>query len=673
MEETALRNLENKFKILAGIALSIFAILLIRLWVLQIMQGASIMVKSRQNQTRVIRINAPRGIFYDREGKIIATSRISHTVSVVPEDIKDKPQVLQTLSKILKIPVSEIEAKLAPDPKRPRNPYQYLPISKDLDSVTIIKLLESKLDLPGVEVDDIPLRYYPYGEYASHLFGYIREISEGELNDLKSKGYRTGDLIGKTGLERTYEEYLRGVDGGKIYEVDIHGRPLRLLENREPQPGNNLHLTIDRKVQMVAEKALDEQLTYLQKHSRWRNAKAGAVVALDPRNGNILAMASKPGFDPNLFVGVITPEIAQNLYNNPLHPFLNRVIQGEFAPGSTFKPITVLAALMEHKVDEKQKFYCNGLDPVWGKDFKCWIYSERGGGHGAQTIIEGLKNSCNIVMAELSRRIGPDTLAKYSRFLGLGRATGINLYPGERLGLVPDTEWKRRQTKDKVWVPLETLHFGIGQGALTVTPLQLAQVYAAIANDGKVYRPRIVSKITSPGGEVVWDNQPKLATHLNVPPKILATVQEGLTEVVNEGTAAWVFRDFPLDKYPVAGKTGTVQKPPYDNSGVFASYAPVGNPEIVVIVFVEQGGGSSSAVPIARKVLEAYFDLDEQPKPTSAPGTVVPQSPAVTPAPAEGEGLLLPPVNPANTNPSSKPSVSPTDNGAAAPSPSPRP
>ncbi|TCL70955.1 penicillin-binding protein 2 [Hydrogenispora ethanolica] len=659
MEEMAARNLEHKFKIIAGMVLIIFALLFVRLWVLQIMQGATIMLKSRANQTRVSRINAPRGIFYDRKGKILASSRISHTVSVVPEDVKDKPEVIALLSKILKISENELLAKLSPDPKRPRNPYQFIPISKDLDSATVIKILEAKLDLPGVEVDDIPLRYYPYGEYASHLFGYIREISESELNELKSKDYRLGDLIGKTGLERTYEDYLRGVAGGKIYEVDINGRPLRLLENKEPVPGDNLHLTIDQKVQAAAEKALDDQFLNLQKNSQWRNAKSGAVIALDPRNGNILAMVSKPGFDPNLFTGVITPEIAQKLYNNPLHPFSNRVVQGEFQPGSTFKPITVLAALMEHKVNEKDRFYCSGYDPVWGSRFKCWIYSERRGGHGSQTVVEGLKNSCNIVMAELSRKIGPDTLAKYARYFGLGQATGLNLYPGEAKGFIPDTDWKKQRFKDR-WYPLETLHFGIGQGYLTVTPLQLAQVYEAIANGGKVYHPQLVSKITTPGGKVVLTNEPKVVKELNVPTEIMATVREGLSEVISEGTAAYAFRGFPLDKYPVSGKTGTVQKPPYDNSGVFAAYAPSNKPEIVVIVYIEQGGsGSGGAAPVARKILEAYFNLDKKPKAATpaqsgansrvSPGpSTLPTAPSATspeptqPAAEEPSGTALP-------------------------------
>lgn len=660
MKDTALKNLETKFKYLAGVVLFVFAVLLIRLWVLQIMEGATIMVKSKENQTRTIRVEAPRGIFYDRNNKILVTSRISHNLSVVPEDIKDKPEEIALLSKILKMPEAELRAKIAPNPKIPRTPYQYIPISKDVDPATVIKLLEAKFDLPGVEVDEVPVRSYPFNDLACHLFGYIREINDQELMQLKDKGYRLGDNIGKTGLERTYEEYLRGVSGGKNFEVDIHGRPLRLLENQEPVPGNNLHLTIDLKVQAAAEKALDEQLAYLQKYTQWKNAKSGAVIALDPRDGDILAMVSKPGFDPNAFVGVMPREVADKIYRNPLHPLTNRTIQGEFAPGSTFKPITVISALMENKVNLNDRFYCNGYDPIWGSKFKCWTVAATSGpkGHGLENVIDGLKNSCNIVMAELSRRVGPDVLAKYSRFFGLGKPTGLNLYPGEAAGLVPDPEWKRMNTKEKVWYPLETMMFGIGQTFLTVTPLQLAQVYEAIANNGKIYKPRLVTKITSPSGKLITKFNPQLVVDLQLPPAVKSIVHQGLTEVVGDGgTASFAFQGFPLDKYPIAGKTGTAQKPPYDNSGVFASYAPANKPEIVVVVFIEQGGsGSGGAAPVARKILEAYFNINQQPKSTAVTAETKPE---VSNRTATDNGQSVKPANGQPTKPANGQQVKP--------------
>jgi len=594
----------------------VFGILIVRLWFLQIMEGATKMDESKKNQTRTIKISAPRGIFYDRNGLILVSNRISHNVSVVPEDIKDKPEVLSLLSGILKISEADLKEKIKPNPKHPISPYQYIPIAKDLDPDTVIKLREAKLDLPGVEVDEVPIRFYPYGEFASHLFGYIREINEEELSKFKDRNYQLGDTIGKFGLERSYEESLRGTDGGKVFEVDILGRPLRQLEFKDPKPGNNLSLTIDQKIQAVAEKALDDELKFLQKYSKYKNARSGAVLALDPRNGNILAMASKPGFDPNIFVGTITTDEAQKLFNNKLYPLTNRAIQGEFAPGSTFKPITVFSALMENKVTPTEKFYCNGYDPIWGKKFKCWVVDSQTGPkkHGAEAVDEGLKNSCNIVMAELGRRVGPDALARYSRFFGLGKPTGINLYPNESSGFVPDTAWKQK-AKHEEWYPMETGHFSIGQGFLTVTPIQLAQVYAAIANNGKVYRPRIVSRITEPNGRTEVTFKPQLILDLKISKDVKDIIQKGLEEVVAEGgTASGAFQGFPLNKYPVAGKTGTVQRTNYDNNAVFACYAPSVKPQIVVVVFIEQGGsGSGAAAPVARKILEAYFNVNQKP------------------------------------------------------------
>lgn len=659
--------MEQKFRFLAGLVLIFFGLLTLRLWFLQIMEGATNVVKSREIQTRRIKINAPRGIFYDRNGRILASNRISHTVSVVPDDIIKKPEQLSRLCEILKISETDLKTRLKPDPHQLVYPYQYIPIAKDVDPITVIKLLEAKLDLPGVEVDDVPVRFYPYGQFACHLFGYIRETNDQELNRLKDKGYRLGDIIGKSGLERTYEQTLRGVDGGKIFEVDIHGRAT-LLKKVDPEPGDNLKLTIDQTVQSAAEKALEEQFTFLQQNSRWHNAKSGAVVALDPRNGNILAMVSEPGFDPNIFVGRITQEMAQKLYGR-LNATLNRSTQGEFAPGSTFKPITVYSAFMENKVTMKDRFYCNGYDTIWKEKLPCWIAKSTAGSreHGLETVVDGLKNSCNVVMAELSRRVGAENIAKYCRFFGLGRPTGLNLYPNESYGLVPDPEWKL-QSKKQPWYPVESGQFAIGQNALTVTPLQLAEVYAAFATSGKMYQPRLVSEIIKPTGEIAARFNPQLTADLSIPGTVKDVIQQGLQEVVDVGgTASAAFIGFPLKDIPIAGKTGTAQKPPYDDNAVFACYAPTNKPEIVLVVFIEQGGsGSASAAPVARKILEAYFKtrIDEinaaknsssiprftksSNEVTSQPVTNSPESPKPTPLPSSSQSddpKTTPPAN----------------------------
>ncbi len=651
MDNDRIRKLEKKFKQLFGMVVVAFLILFARLWDLQIMEGASIMVKSRENQTRMIKSDAPRGMIYDRNNQVLVTNRISHNVLVVPDDINKKTKTQKMLCRIIGMNELELQTKLE-NPEIQSIPYQYLTIKKDIDSAAFIKLLESKFNLQGVEVQEAPVRYYPYKDLACHLFGYVREINQRELHELKNQGYHLGDSIGKTGLERTYEKFLRGNSGGKTYEVDIHGRPLRLIDKTDTIPGNNIHLTIDLKIQEAAEKALDEQLIALQKHTRYKNAKSGTVLALDPRNGNILAMVSKPGFDPNWFIGVMPQETADKLYQDPFHPLTNRNIQGEFAPGSTFKPITVISALLENKATLADKFYCNGYDPIWKKNFPCWVATAASGPrkHGHETIVEGLKNSCNVVMAELSRRVGVKKLADYSRLFGLGKPTGLNLYPGECSGLVPDPVWKYKNTREKVWHPIETAMLGIGQTYLTVTPLQLANVYAAIANNGKIYRPHLVSKITTPSGRLISKFTRELVVDLNFPHGVQSIIEQGLKEVIGDGgTASSAFQGFPTDKYPIAGKTGTAQKPPYDNSGVFACYAPADKPQIVIVVFVEQGGsGSGGAAPIARRILEAFFHLQQRPQihhltPIIKPKINEEVSEEVTPTPEQNLELLVNP------------------------------
>lgn len=654
LTDTVIKNQEHRFRFVAGLIVVIFAGLTIQLWILQIMQGATITIQAKRNQTREIKINAPRGNFYDRNKEIIVSSQLSHNISVAPDDMKKQPEVLERLSKILNIPVAELQKRMEPDSKHRYVGCQYVAIAKDIDTQTALKIFENKMYLPGVEVDTVSVRYYPNNEFASHAIGYIREISDRELTELKPKGYKMGDIIGKSGLERTYEAYLRGLDGKKFFEVDIRGRVLKHLGEQKPIPGNSIHLTIDKKLQLAAEKALEDKMLDLQQNSEFKNAKTGAVIALDPRNGDILAMVSKPGIDPNLYVRPISKEMIKTMNDPVLIPGLNRATQAQLAPGSTFKPVTVIAALTEGKATIADRFNCTGYDAVWGARFKCWIASRKTPGprsHGNQNVVDGLKNSCNMVMSELGRRIGPNVIAKYARLFGLGKRTGLNLYPQEQTALVPDTEWKKKHMKDKTWRPLETSHYSIGQGFLTATPIQLAQLYAALANNGKVYEPRLVTKITSPLGETVKTFKPNLLNEVKSTEENYATLREGLTKVISPGgTGYGAFWDFPLDKYPVAGKTGTAQRPPYDDTGVFCCFAPSNKPEIVVVVLIEQGGsGSGAAAPVARRVLESYFNVQPKVTPTPAvkksPGNNLPST---TPTPANNnlQGALTPVVTP---------------------------
>ncbi|NLY90153.1 MAG: penicillin-binding protein 2 [Firmicutes bacterium] len=605
MKNRTIKGLERSVKVLTILVVLIFSVLLFRLWYLQIVRGEEIFAKSSQNRTRPIWITAPRGNIFDRNGELLVTSRISHVVSVVPEDIKDNPYVVQFLGRVLGLSEEELFQRMEERAKYQKN--QYVPLKRDVDASTIGQILEAKLDLPGVVVEDYPVRSYPKGEWGAHLFGYLGEISEQELAQRKGLGYRLGDLVGKMGLEKTFDYELRGEEAVRIWEVDRVGQPIRVLEEKKYIPGNNLHLTIDLRLQAVAEQALRDQLAWAktQTNPQLNKANAGSVVALDPRNGAVLAMVSYPEFDPNLFVGNITSAAFNELINNPLNPFSNRVTRGQFMPGSTFKPITVLAALEEGLVKPDETFTCTGVFRVGNRQLRC------NPAHGKQTVVDGLKNSCNTVMAELALRLGPEKLAAYAKLLGLGAKTGLKLEPEDLAGLVGDPEWKKK-ARNEPWYPMETALIAIGQSFVNVTPIQLAQVYAAIASGGQVYQPQLVWKITSATGETVAEFSPKAVRKINVKPENLAVVREGLTKVVQEGTARYAFAGFPLARIPVAGKTGTAENVGKNDYAFFASYAPADNPELVVVVVIEEGGfGSQAAAPVARKIYEAYFGLEK--------------------------------------------------------------
>ncbi|HHY45678.1 MAG TPA: penicillin-binding protein 2 [Firmicutes bacterium] len=592
--ELRLRNLEV-------ITILIFLFLSARLWQIQIISGDRYATLSEGNRLRIVRVRAPRGMILDRRGVPLASSRMAYCISVVPQELDKEGKSLERLAKILGMKKSELDEKIAASYARPFEPVR-LVVDADPRLVTTVE--ERRLDLPGVIVEELPVRHYPFGEFASHLIGYIGEIAPAELEDLSEKGYRPGDIVGKTGIEKTWEVYLHGKDGGQQVEVNSLGRPIRVLGNRDPVPGDSVILTIDAKLQAAAESALAEELDKLSKNPETKNARAGAVVAVDPRTGEILAMASRPGFDPNDFVQGLSREKWKEL-NNPTNPLANRVTMFAYPPGSTFKVITATAALEEGKVTPQDRFECRGRDPISKK--ACWILS-KGRGHGVQDLAGGIKNSCNIVFYELGRRVGIDALAKWARLYGLGAPTGIKLDPGERSGLVPDREWKSRNFKgaDRNWYPDETLDVAIGQGALSATPIQLAMAYCALANGGWIYEPSVVLRVKEPGGRTLWEFMPRVRGHVPISPAARAAIVEGMKAVTGPGgTAAGSFAGFPV---PVAGKTGTAQAPPGDSHAWFAAFAPADNPEIVVLTFVERGtSGSLAAAPIARRVLDAYF------------------------------------------------------------------
>lgn len=606
MKEQVLRSLERRFRFFFVLIILVFAVLLVRLWYLQIVLGEQKYASSLGNLSRQIRIAAPRGNIYDRNGKLLVANRFSHVVSVVPNDVLNNPEALAFISKILEVPEAELAGSLERITGRRRE--QYVPVKHDVSPEVIGRILEARLDFPGVTVEQYPVRSYPLGEVAAHLFGHIGEINQEELAEMRGFGYRLGDLIGKMGLEKTYETYLRGTDGLRILQVDSVGQPLQILEEIRYAPGQSLCLTIDLELQLEAEKALSEHLVWLRENTEYTSARSGAVLAIDPRSGAILAMVSYPRFDPNIFVGGAAQDVLMGLFQDPLRPFTNRVTREGYMPGSSFKPVTVIAALEEGLTGPNQKFICTGMDRVHGTLFKCWKQE----GHEVLNVVEGLSYSCNMVLAELAREVGPEGIAKYSRLLGFGSRTGLELHPLEISGLVGDPEYKRK-TRDPRWYPIETVHLSVGQGFIQVTPIQLAQAFAVIANGGKHYRPWVVQRIETAEGRVVKEFSPQITRELQLKPSTLELVRDGLEKTVSMGTARGAFWGFPLDRFPVAGKTGTAQIHGKEDFAFFASYAPADQPEIVILVVVEEGGsGSLGAAPVARRLYETYFGLKRQ-------------------------------------------------------------
>ena len=583
-------DFSGRLQFLSVVIVFIIAVLIGRAGYLQVYDGELYARLAEGNRIRIIPAEAARGNFYDRNGELLVTNRPGFAVSLLPLTEPVSPEVIARVSKLINVPVEEIQKKIDAhvgfDPIRIKS--DVLP-----DIVTIIE--EQKDDYPGVVIEVLPIRDYIYGEYAAHVFGYVSEINEEELERRKDEGYKSGYIIGKFGLERIYDKDVRGVNGGDQVEVDVSGRPVQLLGRQSPIPGNDLVLTIDKHLQEAAEQAVDaQQLAIVHAH-------AAAVVVMNPQTGEVLAMVSRPAFNPNLFAGGISTQNWNVLNNNPYHPMDNKAITGEYPPGSTFKIVTGTAALAEHKVTPQEKIFDAGQH---------WIIPKTNAGGEALGWIsfqEAMAHSDNVYFYEMGNRLGVDALERYARMFGLGVRTGIDL-PYEAEGLVPNRKYKADNFEDGEWYLSETFDAAIGQGFNLVTPLQAAMVMGEIAANGKRYQPHLVQRIVDVNGNTVREFQPKLLSELDVSPSVIRNVQEGLHDVTKIGTAAGVFAGFPID---IAGKTGTAENSQGRDHGWFVAYGPYVNPNIVVAVIVEQGGfGSLSAVPIGRRIMEAAFGLD---------------------------------------------------------------
>lgn len=572
------------------ISVLVIAVLIGRAAYLQIYQGEYYAGLADGNRIRIVPSMAPRGTFYDRNGELLVTNRPGFSVSLLPLTAPISDDVIDRLSDLLKVPTDEIRTKIAG-----HSGFNPIRIKTDVtpDIVSIIE--EQKSQYPGVVIEVTPIRDYILKQEGAHTFGYVSEINDTELEKMKDEGYKSGDIIGKFGLEKVYDKELRGENGGQQVEVDVSGKPVQILGRKEPVPGDDLELTIDINLQQAAEKAVDEQLTQIGAH-------AAAAVVMNPQTGEILAMVSRPAFDPNLFAHGISSKDWNQLNNNPYHPMDNKTITGEYPPGSTFKIVTGTAALTEGVVTPDEQIFDSGHHWIIPKG------NADGEALGWLNFRTALAHSDNVYFYEMGNRLGIDRLEKYARMFGLGAKTGIDL-PYEATGLVANRRYKEKNFDDGEWYLSETFDAAIGQGFNLVTPLQAAMVMGEIAADGKRYKPHVVNRIIAPDGSVVKDFQPELLSQLDVPEEDIKLVQDGLHDVTKYGTAASSFRGFTVD---IAGKTGTAENSQGRDHGWFVAYGPFDNPNIVVAVIVENGGyGSQSAVPIGRKILEAAFGLNQ--------------------------------------------------------------
>jgi len=577
-------------------AFAFFFLLLSRLWYLQVVDADNLLNQSENNRLRFVPVAAPRGAILDRNGKVLVTNTPSFSVAVIPQDVKDKQLLIDNLSRYLNLERKEIESKWAKGQRRAK--YYPLVVASGVSRDQMEFLEENRLALAGVNIEMKPVRAYSYGQLASHLLGYLGEVSEDELNSERFQEYNAGDYTGKSGIERSWESFLRGTDGGRRIEVDARGRFLRTVQESGSIVGNTVVLTIDLEMQQVVEEALGD--------------RAGAAVAMDVNTGEVLAFASSPDFDPALFTGRMPPDRWKQYLEDERHPLQNKALKGTYPPGSTFKIITAIAGLEEGLIDEHSSVDCPGYYQFGDNKFRCW---ERKG-HGHVSLKKALSESCDVYFYKLSERLGVDRIAAYARRFGLGEPLGIGL-DNEKGGVIPTKEWKKKRF-GKNWYQGETLPVGIGQGYVLTTPIQLASMIATVANEGIIYRPHLVKRVIDSEGKVLKEFSPQVIGKTGLKPQTYRLVKNGLFSVVNDprGTG----RLARLSEVLVAGKTGSSQVVKLRDSkgdipyrfrdhALFVAFAPYEKPEIAVAVVVEHGGGGGAvAAPVAGRLLRAYFE-----------------------------------------------------------------
>jgi penicillin-binding protein 2 len=586
------RSADHHRRILGLLALLVFGFgaIAVQLLNLQVLEGERHAQLSDKNRLRVRPVAAPRGILFDRAGLPLVDNRPAFILVLVPRDAPDLGAVLDRLAGILRVPPSDLRERIgrasmdSPWPVR---------LARGLTLDEVSRIEEWKLDLPGVSIEVEPQRAYPTAHFAAHLLGYVREASESDLERSRNR-LRRGDLVGQSGLERLHDELLRGRDGAEQTEIDAYGRPVRTLQRQEPVAGAHVYATLDRRIQHAAEEALGE--------------RAGAIVVMDPTNGDVLALVSHPAFPVERFSGPLDRETWVSLVQDPTRPLLNRAVQGIYPPGSPFKVVVAAAALQAQVITPFDRLDCPEAWRLGNRTYHNWEDRDRGG----LTLHEAIKWSCNTFFYQLALRLGPERISQMAQAFGLGRVTGSGL-SGEQGGLVPTVQWKRQTLRDR-WHPGDTVSLAIGQGLLTATPLQIARMMAAVANGGTVWKPRLVERVESPDGLLIRREPETAQGKVEVAPVVFDFLRAALVAAVEEGSG----KEARVPGVAIAGKTGTAQTHDFRDEADrkrrdrdhawFAGFAPAEDPRYVVVVLAERAGfGGQVAAPIARAVFKAIF------------------------------------------------------------------
>lgn len=587
------KNQTIRLQTMLALCLLLFAVLLGRMVYLQLWRGDYYSKQSDGNRLRQSRIIAPRGIIYDKEGHELVNNLPGYAV-VLQKQADYKLETLQRLSVLLDIPLVKIQEKI----KESENYYEPIMLKNNLSPEMVTRIEEQRRYMPEVMLSVQPIRTYPYHELAVHALGYVGEVSSYEIENGLFKNVTQGSIVGKAGLEMSYDKYLRGEDGAFMEEVDVAGSVVKHYDSVQPVPGKNLRLTLDYRLQKALEDFTDKHLAYLRSSGIASGARAAAVVALDPRSGAVRAMVSRPGYDPNLFVQGISSKDWNKINNDDSYPLNNKVISGEYPPGSTFKIVTGSAAFELNKVRLDEPIYDGGFHPLVptmgnaGGEVLGWL-----------TFIKALAMSDNVYFYELGYRVGIDNISKYARIYGFGQPTGIDL-EGESKGLVASKQVKR-DIWDEDWRLGDTFNAAIGQGFNLTTPIQLAVMLGIVANGGMKYQPYLVDSITNPDGSLFAKPKRAEGKHIDVSQQTIDYMRMGMSATTQEGGTASYFSRLPK---PIAGKTGTAENSHGRDHGLFVAYGPVDDPELVVVCIVEQGGfGSMAAGPIVYKAFEEFF------------------------------------------------------------------